>query len=98
MEWLEKGAYTYELQHPPLARVAVALGPYLSGLRSHSIRSSPYDEGNAILYSSGDPVKNVKLARLGNLPFFVLGCVVVFMWGWRWFGPAEAVIALALFV
>ena len=51
MELIDKGAYTYELQHPPLARVAVALGPYLSGLRSHSIRSSPYDEGNAILYS-----------------------------------------------
>jgi hypothetical protein len=98
MELIDKGAYTYELQHPPLARVAVALGPYLSGLRSHSIRSSPYDEGNAILYSSGDPVKNVKLARLGSLPFFVLGCAVVFMWGWRWFGPPAAVIALALFV
>jgi len=98
MEWIEKGAYTYELQHPPLARVAVALGPYLSGLRGHSIRSSPYDEGNAILYSTGDPAKNVRWARLGSLPFLVLGCTVVFLWSWQWFGKPEAVAALALFV
>jgi len=34
MEWLDKGTYTYEAQHPPLARVAAALGPYLLGIRS----------------------------------------------------------------
>jgi hypothetical protein len=98
MEWIDKGVYTYELQHPPLARVAVALGPYLSGLRGHSIRSSPYEEGNAILYSTGDPAKNVRWARLGSLPFLVLGCAVVFLWSWRWFGKPEAIAALALFV
>jgi hypothetical protein len=98
MEWIEKGAYTYELQHPPLARVAVALGPYLSGLRGHSIRSSPYEEGNAILYSTGDPAENIRLARLGSLPFLILGCAVVVLWSWRWFGKPEAIAALTLFV
>src|ERR1017187_10357074 len=34
MEWLDKGTYTYEAQHPPLARVAAALGPYLLDIRS----------------------------------------------------------------
>src|SRR5664280_2036786 len=34
MEWLEKGVYRWEPQHPPLARVAAALGPYLLGVRS----------------------------------------------------------------
>jgi len=29
MEWLQWGSSTCELQHPPLARVAVALGPFL---------------------------------------------------------------------
>ena len=98
MEWIEKGAYTYELQHPPLARVAVALGPYLGGLRGHSIRSSPYEEGNAILYSTGDPAENIRLARLGSLPFLILGCAVVVLWSWRWFGKPEAIAALTLFV
>jgi hypothetical protein len=35
MEWLSRGTYTYELQHPPLSRIAVALGPYLLGIRSN---------------------------------------------------------------
>src|SRR5215469_1057887 len=34
MEWLSRGTYTYEFQHPPLARIVAALGPYLLGLRS----------------------------------------------------------------
>src|SRR5580765_4696269 len=34
MEWLDKKAYTWEPQHPPLARVAAAIGPYLLGARS----------------------------------------------------------------
>jgi len=31
LQWLDTGQYTYEPQHPPLARVMTALGPYLSG-------------------------------------------------------------------
>src|SRR5438270_10797597 len=34
MEWLQRGTYTWEPQHPPLARVAAARGPYLLGRRS----------------------------------------------------------------
>src|SRR5690349_3078112 len=33
MEWLQKGVYAWEPQHPPLARVATALLPYVIGLR-----------------------------------------------------------------
>src|SRR5450432_2587882 len=33
MEWLDKGTFKMEPQHPPLPRVMVALGPYLAGLR-----------------------------------------------------------------
>src|SRR5579859_3705285 len=34
LEWIDKGTYTWEPQHPPLARVAAAIGPYLLGARS----------------------------------------------------------------
>ena len=34
MQWLDQHTYTYEPQHPPLARAASALGPYLLGVRS----------------------------------------------------------------
>ena len=36
LEWLQNGTYTFETQHPPLARVAAALGPYLLGARIRS--------------------------------------------------------------
>src|SRR5947199_5406541 len=40
IEWLDKKTYTWEPQHPPLARVAAALGPYLLGSREiHPVKS-----------------------------------------------------------
>lgn len=33
LEWLDLGTYIYEPQHPPLVRIAIALGPFLSGSR-----------------------------------------------------------------
>src|ERR1019366_7359579 len=41
--------------------------------------------------------QTVTLMRLGNLPFFVLGCLVVFYWARRYFGPASGVVATGLF-
>jgi hypothetical protein len=95
MEWLDRGSYTYERLHPPLARVAVALGPYLDGLRSHGNRGM-WREGNAILYARDTYWRNLTLARLGVLPFFVAVVVLAFLWGRtldagnRWIGLAAA--------
>src|SRR5262249_40765578 len=100
MEWLDKGTYTYELQHPPLARVAVALGPYISGLRWPNVPPTYSDwrgPGNVILSAHGNYVRNLTMARLGTLPFLILGCVVVFLWVYHWFGRVAAVFALLLF-
>jgi hypothetical protein len=101
MEWLDKGSFTYELLHPPLARVAVALGPYLSGLRwpgSPLTYEDWQEEGNVILTAQGNYLRNLTVARIGILPFLVLACVVVFLWAHRWFGRVAAVFALLLFV
>src|SRR6202051_1823270 len=64
MELLDRGSFTYERQHPPLARLAVAFGPYLLGARSHGA-SYIIDEGLAILYTSGDYQQTLGAARLG---------------------------------
>ena len=99
MEWLQWGTYTCEPQHPPLARVAVALGPFLKGLRLGARLSAPdqrprslTEEGNAILYSEDHYWSHLTWARLGTLPFLVLLCVVTFLWARRWFcqGFSEA--------
>jgi hypothetical protein len=101
MEWLDKGVYQWEPQHPPLARVATALGPYLLGVRSQgTARATPwsfYYEGNAILYRDHHYDLTLALARLGILPFFWVACVVVYWWGRRYFGPAAGALAVFLF-
>ena len=113
MEWLERGSYTYERQHPPLARIAVALGPYLSGIRIPTayrldsdgqrvsvvtdVKDRMWVEGNLILHSGGRYTRNLALARMGVLPFFLLGVVVVWLWAGRLFGRPAGLIAALIY-
>jgi len=102
-EFLEKHVYTYEAQHPPLARVAAALGPYLIGARTQPARAPRSEpnlrtrEGTEILYVTHRYDLALALARLGILPFFWLGCLVVYQWGKRDFGTPVAATAVFLF-
>ena len=96
MEWLSQGKYGYEHQHPPLARVATAIGPYLAGLRSTGQKTMD-EEGNRILYAGGHYFRNLALARMGVLPFFVLACVLVWLWSKRLFGKTTALVSVLLF-
>src|SRR3989442_3754898 len=86
MEWLDKGTYTLEPLHPPLARVAAAIGPFLEGLRLPQVAVIQgwsydiYSAGNNILYARGRYRLNLGLSRLGILPFFPLAALVVFCW------------------
>src|ERR1700745_4321497 len=85
MELLDRRAFTYEQQHPPLARLAVAVGPYLLGARSHGA-SYIVDEGLAILYMSSDYMQTLRAARLGVLPFFIVLVAITWAWAHRDFG------------
>jgi hypothetical protein len=92
MEWLSTGEYRYEAQHPPLARIAAAVGPYLRGARSLGHRSM-YDEGRALLGEGAQYRRTLFLARLGMLPFFWLLLVACARWGARIGGAAGATLA-----
>ena len=105
MEWLDKGTFRMEPQHPPLPRVASALGPYLSGLRLPNIRAvdpthptdfDRYGAGNEILNAHGQYGRNLTLARVGTLPFFLLAALVTFFWARSLLGDWPAVLAVAL--
>ena len=96
MQWLDQHVYRYETQHPPLARVMTAIGPYLAGERSHG-RPEKYNEGAAILYTSGHYDRTLALARLGILPFFWLAAWVVYWWTKRGFGEPAALLATGFF-
>jgi hypothetical protein len=96
MEWLDRGRYTYEPLHPPLARIMEALGPRVAGIRSAG-QANVWLEGNAILYAGGRYDRNLALARLGVLPFFLLATLVVYAWARRLGGAPAAVSAVLLF-
>src|ERR1700737_5658309 len=97
MELLDRGSFTYEQQHPPLGRLAVAVGPYLLGARSQGA-SYITDEGLAILYTSGDYLQTLRAARLGVLPFFIALVAITWAWAHRDFGTVAGGVAALILV
>ena len=95
MQLLDEDEFTYEALHPPLARVAVALGPYLAGYHSQH-GGDMWIEGRRIFYAnSGRPdFELLTLARLGILPFFVACLAIVWWWTDRYVGPVEGALAV----
>jgi len=96
MQWLQNHVYTYESLHPPIARVSVALLPYLAGLRG-SGDPSMWQEGLLILSSGGRYWHNLTLARVGVLPYFALATVIIFFWTRRIYDYATALLAAGIF-
>jgi hypothetical protein len=95
MRWLQ-GSFAGCYEHPPLGRIAAALLPYLRGLRLTG-KADVVEEGNAILNSGNDYARNLTLARLGILPFFVIASIFVWLWARKLFGEKTALLSLLLF-
>ena len=100
---LDSGKYI-EYQHPPLARLATAVGPYLGGARSQSPAVLPvdfgdriiesFDEGKRILYQTGLSYDRVlTLSRLGILPFLIILLLATYVWTRKLLGEWTAVLA-----
>jgi hypothetical protein len=95
MEWLDRGTYLYEPLHPPLARVSVALSPWLDG--RHSLgQADLWSEGYAILLDGPSLRRTLLLARLGVLPFFFLAILGSWWWGNRLGGLAAGIVSALL--
>jgi len=77
MEYVANHTYKLETQHPPFTRAMMALLPYLDGVRPRGL-SNFQNEGWAILTYQHHAARTLFLARMGNLPFFMLGGLVVF--------------------
>ena len=97
MEWISRGTYTYDgAQHPPLTRVLAALGPFSRGARTRGFHDERY-EGDVLLGAGTEYKVRLNRARLGELPFLILLCVVTWMWGRRLLGDAGGALSV-LFV
>ena len=96
MQWLDQGAYTYEFQHPPLARIAAAFGPFLVGRRTAN-QPNRDKEGVDILYGDGNYFRNLTLSRLGILPFFWISCFFLYVGARSMLGAPVALLAVFLY-
>ena len=85
---IDRQQYLYDNQHPPLARLAAALGPALAGVRIHGTPNPIGEaEGRDLLYHSNISYERVlTLARLGMLPFLLLLLAATWAWTRRWYG------------
>lgn len=90
MEWWQFHGSRWWTENPPLPKLAVAMGPYLAGLRLPDRENGTWDPrkqgndpwtiGNDLLSGEGaDPHRMLQLARLGNLPFLLLTLLLTFL-------------------
>ena len=96
MEWLDHGTITGDASHPPLARALSAIGPWMAGGTWVPAGNTLLD-GARILGRDAHYDRMLALARLGILPFFLLACVMVFLWGNRIGGPLAGLAATFCF-
>jgi 4-amino-4-deoxy-L-arabinose transferase-like glycosyltransferase len=94
IEWL-RGSFglwreqklSHVIGNPPLARIAVGLGPALAGVRDTRLRD--------LLYDGPGYEANLVAARRGILPFLALLIGLTFWLGRRLFGDAVGLVAAA---
>jgi len=90
MEWLKDGTYKTQPLHPPLARVVDALFPYL--MNSWYGNESWAGDNPRTAY-----ISKMVLSRLGTLPFYILSCILVYIWSRRLFGEIAALFSLGIY-
>lgn len=91
---VDTGQYPYDVQHPPLARIAIAIGPYVAGARPfHNTGPSGDEEGRDILYHSNNKASVLSLARAGILPFLMILLLATWLWAKHIFGTTVATLA-----
>ena len=95
IQWFQN-SYTYDQKHTPIARISIALLPYISGVRGYGDPSF-WQEGVLVLSSGGRYWHNLTLARVAVLPYYAGAIVVIFLWTKRVYGSATALIAAGIF-
>lgn len=94
-EWLTRGYYHLDFQHPPMPRVLFAL-PFTSVQTQNPTHPSEY--GNDLYARDDRYIHNVAAARRGNLLFVAIAALALAASTRKLFGDTAACIALILFV
>lgn len=89
--------YVVQTWNPPLPRLVISLAPYLGGMR-YDPTIKDFTEGlRFVLVGHGEYKQNLVRARAGNVLFFALAAVAVWMLARRVLDEAGALVALLLF-
>ncbi|AHM61661.1 glycosyl transferase family protein [Flammeovirgaceae bacterium 311] len=105
MEWLQEGSYTAWPENPPLARVIVALGPYLNG---HIITPPTQGEQQTMTdyffasydmkyFEMGAIEEKLGWMRIFVLPLFLLSVGIVWYWARALGGNRAAFLAVGMY-
>ena len=98
MQLLQDRLYSLDGKHPPLARLAIAIPLYCAGYRlAGPFRDAGTEPGNQVLYADNRYERNLTLARIGILPFFILACLAVWCWSRHIWGERAALFSLLVF-
>jgi glycosyltransferase involved in cell wall biosynthesis len=95
LEWWQLRTCILDKQHPPLSRIAIAAGLYFRGTRLADTHN-PWISGVKALGDESTYSRNLALARMGILPFFVTSCWMVYVIGYRIAGHAAGIVAVLL--
>lgn len=100
LEWLDRGTYTAEHMHVPLARILAALGPWIDGARVPAGWNGDLPWAGVEVLMDGDGERyrlRLTLARLGLLPLFLIGIAATGLLARRIGGPVAGLLAAVLF-
>lgn len=96
VELLTLHRYTFSPEHTPVARIPASVGPVLAGTRL-PVAVSRALQADSVMRSGPGYRKNLELARLGILPFFIVGGVFLFAWARHLAGESVAVVSVFLY-
>lgn len=104
-DFITRGAYLLDPEHPPLARSLFGLGMRMAGVVSppppewKSLQPvwAASARGTELLWQNANYLRNLSSARAGNLLFLLAALLAVALWARRTFGTSAAVVAVALF-
>ncbi|MDQ6799611.1 MAG: glycosyltransferase family 39 protein [Acidobacteriota bacterium] len=96
IEMLTRHQYKLHVVNPPLPRLAFAIGPWLDGMTLNGL-DPVYSNLTRVFHSGRGYLRTLALSRAGNLIFFLIGAIAMWMWARREAGDVVAIIALLLF-
>ncbi len=96
MEYLQTGEYLYETQHPPLARIMAAVGPYFFLGDRFPLTTGMWDESRRYFRDAPSYERSAAAMRMGVLPFYIVLLGVCAAWGYRAAQGTGAVLAVII--